>query len=761
MNKAITDGLVLMPTSFAAGLSVWSRQDGTPGSASYAGLATAAFVPADQDFGGCLEIQKTDSVQKLRYMGQTPLLAGCYLRIRTRIKAVSGALPSVRVAGWAASAGGGHVGGLPETGPSVSLTSYGQVVEISAIVGTGGRPGVDMAWGTGPSYGHFGIDLTGANGGVVRIDDIEIEDVTHVFHREMMNWVDVRDYGAVGNGVADDSAAFAAADAAANGREVLVSKGVYRLNNSVTFDNRVRFEGTVTMPTGAILTLSRNFDLPAYIDAFGNEETAFRKAFQALLNNADHESLDLGGRRISVTGPIDLQAAVPNRTSYAQRRVIRNGQLRAEDSGNWAPSTVTSQATYSASTPMRLSNVTNVANIEVGSLVQGTGVGREIYVREKNVGAQTVTLSMPLSDAAGTQTYSFTRFRYMLDFSGFSTIQDFEITDVEFQCNELASGVLLAPDGSVVQFRDCVFNRPGHRGITSHGEGCQGMLVDRCKFLSWENSLLSQARQSIAITANANDVKLRDNRATQFRHFAVLSGGYQMIVGNHFFQGDSASNGVRSAGIVLTLRACNTTISGNYVDNCHIEWTNEREPEPDFSGGFGFAGLTINDNVFLCSNTAQWFGFIVIKPYGTGQYVNGMNVSGNTFRSVGGTINRVERVDSSLAPLNLSQMRKIDFVGNTYHNIESGARNPLVVEHSQNSPASTWDVGVDDRLPFNGRARQVEGLVATGKIKNSANVGQYDMPYVKAEQGGAGNRVHVIWPGSVTGSVAVTIRCDV
>ena len=53
MNKAITDGLVLMPLPFSAGLSQWSREDGTPGSATYDGQANAALVPADQDFAGC------------------------------------------------------------------------------------------------------------------------------------------------------------------------------------------------------------------------------------------------------------------------------------------------------------------------------------------------------------------------------------------------------------------------------------------------------------------------------------------------------------------------------------------------------------------------------------------------------------------------------------------------------------------------------------------------------------------------------------
>ena len=103
MNKAITEGLQLMPPPFVEGLGQWSRGDGTPGSDTYAGASDAAFVPADADFAGCLEMQKTSGTQQLRYMGQTPLQAGCYLQIKARVKAILGSLPTVRMAAWAYS----------------------------------------------------------------------------------------------------------------------------------------------------------------------------------------------------------------------------------------------------------------------------------------------------------------------------------------------------------------------------------------------------------------------------------------------------------------------------------------------------------------------------------------------------------------------------------------------------------------------------------------------------------------------------------
>ncbi|MBT6531950.1 MAG: hypothetical protein HOM03_03120 [Marinovum sp.] len=89
------------PPAFKSGLADWSSGDGSAGSDSYAEVAEAAYVPSDSDFSGCLELIKTHSVQKLRAFAKTPMRPETYLRIRTRIKSVTGNLPAVRIAGWA------------------------------------------------------------------------------------------------------------------------------------------------------------------------------------------------------------------------------------------------------------------------------------------------------------------------------------------------------------------------------------------------------------------------------------------------------------------------------------------------------------------------------------------------------------------------------------------------------------------------------------------------------------------------------------
>lgn len=761
MNKAITDGVLLMPPAFAGGLDVWSSGDGIPGSDTYDGAANATLVASDADFGGCLELQKTGSTQKLRYMGETPLLPGCYLQIKVRIKAISGNLPNVRIAAWAGAAGGAHVAGVTEMGPSVTLTNYGQIVEVSAIVGAGARGGVDMVWGADALFGHFGIDLTGPVGGVVRIDDVEIIDITSVFLRDMLNLVDVRDFGAIGDGTTDNAVAFEAADFAAAGRRVLVPAGVYHLADSVTFNSQIEFEGTVSMPADKMLLMTRNFDLPNYIAAFGNEELAFKKAFQALLNNADHESLDLGGRKVTISAPIDMQAAVPNKTSYATRRVIRNGQLTAAGSSAWDTEVFTSLATYDPADARKLKNVANIANIPVGALVEGNGVGREIYVRSKDVGTGEIILNAGLYDAAGTQNFTFRDFKYMLDFSGFSQLSKFTLADMEFQCNNLCSAIRLAPHGLIFALRDCYITRPRDRGITSIGGGCQGMLVDRCQFLSGEEAKDVPDRTSIALNTNANDVKLRNNRATKFRHFALLAGGNSMVLGNHFFQGDNIAAGVRSAGLVIVGTYTSATIAGNYVDNCFVEWTNEQDATPGYVGGFSFSAMSIADNIFLSGDVAPWFSYIVIKPHGAGHFLNGLSVTGNRFRSINGAIDRAERVDTSFADLDFSRMKHITFEGNTYHSVSKQVANPLRVRHTEASPSTSWDVDMDGELPFGGRARGVDGIVALDKITNAQNAAVFSMPYVETEKGANRDEIRLVWEQPVKGKVALSVRIDI
>ena len=759
MNKAITEGLVLMPPAFSAGLNLWSREDGLTGQGSYLAQSNAAFVPSDQDFAGCLELTKTLSTMKLRCFQSIPFEPGLYLRVTAKVKAMSGPLPSVRIAGWAGNSSGANVSAAAQTGPSVTLTTYGQVVTVSAIIGSGNRQGVDMVWGLSPVNAHLGLDLTGATGGVVRIEDITIEDASDVFLSTRFNWVDVRDYGAIGNGIADDLGAFNAADDAAAGKIVLVPPGIYKLSTSMTFENPVQFEGTISMAATDKLVLRRNFDLPSYTTAFGGELTGFKRALQALFFYTDHVELDLGGRRVELDGPIDV-AALCGLTTFAERRSLRNGQLQAIPSTAWNTDTVTSVATYSAANSARLTAVANVANIPIGARVSGTGVGREVYVKARNISAGTVDLSQPLWAAAGTRTFTFDRYKYMLDFSGFAALSKFEVTNVEFLANGLASTILLAPDGELFRLADSVITRPRDRGVTSIGRGCQDLQIDSCHFNSNEVTLAAQNRTTIAFNVNANDAKIRHNRSMRFAHFGVLNGTGHIILGNHFFGGDNETAGIRRAGIVFTLPNVKTLLTGNYIDNCFIEMSNEQDDQPDYNAEYTFGGLTITGNVFMAMNVAPWFRWLVVTPRGTGHSLNGYIVANNAFRVFGAIIDRIEMVDTSFASLEFNSFRNVVFENNTFNAVSQPTLSPLLVQHTQNTESATWSVDGADYLPFGSWARNVTALVPEGPISNTAGAAQYVLPYAQVEQGAGRNLANLKWPVPVKGLMQVTLRCD-
>jgi len=760
MNKAVTEGLILMPPPFEDGLDVWSSGNGTPGSPSYDGADNAAFVPSDPDFGGCLELLKTEATQRLRWMGQVPVLPGLYLRVTVRIKVLSGALPSVQIAGFAANTGGGHVASVTAQGPSVSLNQYGRVFTVSAIIGTGPRGGVDMNW-AGVAYGHLGLDLTGPNGGVVRIDDIAIEDVTSFYLRDMMDWVDVRDHGAIGNGVADDRPAFvaAASEAAGKGCSLLVPEGSYRIGATLTIEVPVRFQGTLVMDMDSRLQLTRSYDFPSYAAAFGDDDLGFRKGVQALFHFTDHVRFDLCGRRVRINAPVDV-SALSGLTAYAQRRQICNGQLELESGPVWNTQVVTSQATYDTNQATQLSGVANIANVPVGARISGTGVGREVYVRARNISAGTLTLSQPLHGGSGTQTYTFTKFQHMLDLSGFATLERFEIDQIEFLCKGECSTVNLPTQGAIFTAHSCTFNRPRDKAITSIGEGCQGLIVDNCQFISNEMAIPVQDRVSVAINANANDVKLRNNRVVRFLHFAVLGGTGNLVLGNHFFQGDTQSNATRTAGLVFTRVNLLSTVTGNYVDNCYIELTNEHSADPDWSGQFSFGGLTVTGNFFLCSNVGSWFRFFVVKPYGPGHFLQGLHVSGNVFRTLNGAIARVEGIDTTHAALNFMRFRNVIWENNAYNGITTTTESPLVVRHDQNTAASNWTINTGGKLPFQGWARTVPSFVMEGAPNGPGNEVRTGMPYANIQQGANNDQVRLTWPSDTRGRVVMTIRVD-
>ena len=167
----------LTPPPFHEGLCDWSSGDGTPASPTYEDCAGARLVPDDPDFGDCLELERLESLQRLRYMGELPLHPGMRVEIRLRLKPVSGAPGSARAAAWPGGAGGTGVPGLPAAGRLIPLPPPGGILDLRLVIARHPALGVDLAWDARALSAHVGVDLLGPAGGRVRIANLAAREI--------------------------------------------------------------------------------------------------------------------------------------------------------------------------------------------------------------------------------------------------------------------------------------------------------------------------------------------------------------------------------------------------------------------------------------------------------------------------------------------------------------------------------------------------------------------------------------------------------
>jgi hypothetical protein len=269
-----------------------------------------------------------------------------------------------------------------------------------------------------------------------------------------------------------------------------------------------------------------------------------------------------------------------------------------------------------------------------------------------------------------------------------------------------------------------------------------------------------QSRVSIGFNTVSNDVKIRDNRVIRFKHFCVLGGSGSLISGNHWFQDDNTPAGLREGGIIICSSNCKSIVTGNYIDNNFIEWTNEYDSEPAQTVGYSFGGLTITGNTFTTANVAPWFSWIVIKPYGAGHFIDGFSVVSNVFKAIDGNIDRVEKVDTTFADLDFGRMRRITFDGNVYTAINQPVYNPVTIAHTQATESNDWVVDSGTFLPFQGRVRGVTAVVPEGRLSSVTNATVYEFPYATPGHGPTKRQMRLGFATACKGAVRVTMRMD-
>jgi hypothetical protein len=171
----------LTPPDFCEGLDDWSSGDGTPSSPTYERAEHVRIAVDDPDFGTCLEMRKVEAVQRLRYMAELPIPNAGFVEIQTRVKALRGPLPGVRIAAWPGGLHGRPVPDLLSEASTVLLPRHGEARTLRGVVGAAPLPGVDLVWDGRVLYAHIGLDLVGPQGGVVRVERFRVRDVTAEF----------------------------------------------------------------------------------------------------------------------------------------------------------------------------------------------------------------------------------------------------------------------------------------------------------------------------------------------------------------------------------------------------------------------------------------------------------------------------------------------------------------------------------------------------------------------------------------------------
>ena len=756
MTLDMIGGASIIPHKFIEGLEKWRsdlRNKNAPKLDTFENISIN--LGGNDDYAKLSLAKNQDSIQ-LVHDEPIPISDTQYLEVKFSVTLLTGVSPSLRVIATPSTQTKSAISGFAQNGPSQELLS-GVTTEISAIIGPGARPGVDLVWTNNSKFLMFGIEIFGANGANLLIDNISITDVSGAFMAVHSGIVDIRDFGGIGDGATDCFDAFATADSLANGRTIYIPEGDFYISKKITIHALLQCKGRIIADKTTPIMLAGRFDLESYIHAFKDDVVAFEKAFQALFMFSDHTTLDMRGRIVTLTKPIRLCELLPDSSKFTKNRVLLNGSLDCSNSPDWNASSVQGKASYDESTASKLlTDVENIEQVEIGSHVHGTGVGREIYVIDKDVIAKTVTLTHELYGANSRQTYTFTRFRFLLDLSEVDWIANFHLMNMEFSCRKTASAIMLSKDGIANKIVHCIIGAPGDRGICSYGFGCNGITIESCQLGSWEWSVPANERRTIGICTHSGDMKIRNNRGVYFRHFMVIARGGHIIMGNHFFAENPDASLERNAGIVFSSGGTKTTFTGNYVDHCWIELGFEHNGGALERGNKNFEGIQILGNIFTGKTVASGSPnhFIVLAPLGENCKIMSMNVCNNMFINYGHLLTKVEGVNESIGTIDWSKTTQLCFENNTFSGFEEETWSPIVRKVSKTSATKTWEFDFQNQLPFNSFARSITSIVG------NSDLNPINMPVAEVERGTNKTKVALLFDTATKGSATITVSAN-
>ena len=435
-----------------------------------------------------------------------------------------------------------------------------------------------------------------------------------------------------------------------------------------------------------------------------NHYAALAAAFKDFFSSNGSATLDLEGLTLNLNRPMDVAAAAGRKKSSAFQR-ITNGIITA--SADMPNKVVTKQGQFKAQA--KTITLADTKDIVRGMHIAGPGLARETYVTAVN-SATEITINTYAISAQRNQQYTFTKFSYILDFSGFDQLSRLNIDHVNFLLKGMASGIMLGTDGIGNHIENNWFVDPKNRGITDFNTGARGISINSNEMTTTAEAYQNPERYPVAITISHNDSKIRSNRIAQFRHSIVIHGGGALIIGNHWWQG-AADTIPRTAGLIFTGRRVKGLVDGNYIDNCWIELSNESAAANTTPiGRISIVGNHFT-NAWRHADVAK-FSWIRIAPYTVNAPVAGILVSGNTFISLKTFALRAESVDNTNGSIDLTKLEDVYFTNNTWEKVLNKTFNPItaIKEVPKGSETATFNFQTENQVPFGAQINSVTGV---------------------------------------------------
>lgn len=556
--------------------------------------------------------------------------------------------------------------------------------------------------------------------------------------------VDVRAFGAAGDGKADDSAAFERAAASAGPGGIVVPEGLFRLARDVVLDVPVSCAGRIEQPPGCRLVLRRNLDYPSYAAAFG-PEAALERAVAGLLAAEGPASLDLRGERIALDRPLDV-ARWAGPLAAGGRKTIRNGTIAAAPGPGWEIEDLRSRARFDPARPGMLSGVAEIERIRPGAAVTGPGLGRGLLVGAIDRETQRARLSRPGWGDADFALYTFRRTGYALDFSGLERLGELGLEDIRLELGDLAGGVLLPARHGRLRATRLAVCAPSGAGLAALG-GDGDLDLDQCRVES------GAAEGALGVSGAGARLRLAGCVFEGFGVAAILGGRGNLVTGCRFAGGGTG----RATALLVTRRDARLQAVGNAFDGCGIDWTDEHEPRFDTGRKAGFGGLGLLGNAFEASDVAAHESWLILRAHRRAQPIRDLAVIGNSFAAWGGGAARAETVCATGAPLDLADMRGINWHGNVCRGVEHPAANPVTREFAVKIPLRVWTLAPRPLLPFGAVPVDVVSVVGID-LRSASGEPVRDSP--AAEIAPETGRVRLRFARPVSGRVRVTLRCD-